>query len=149
MPTGGERGAREAVSPLWLSHHFPEQYDRCVLIGSRHVCRRCLALYPLAFAVMFLSLAGVHWPGSWDGVLLVVLPLPAVVEFVAEQLGAVRYRPRRQVLVTIPLALALGRGFALYVDDPGSRLFWGIVVAYGGVCSAALALRFRREKHSV
>lgn len=120
------------LTPLWLSHHFPEDYDRCVAIGERHVCRRCLVLYPLAFAVMALSMVG-PWPGSLDGWLLVLLPLPALVELVLEHLGVVRYQPVRQVVLTVPLAVALGRGFAIYLDDPTSRLFWGVVLVYGGI----------------
>ena len=40
------------------------------------------------------------------------------------------YSPRRQVAVTIPLAIGLGRGFAIYLDDHASLLFWGVVVGY-------------------
>lgn len=137
------------VTPLWLSHHYPDQYERCVRIGHRHVCRRCLVLYPLAFAVMFLSLAGLTWPGSLDGVLLVLLPLPAAAELIAEQVGFARYQPTRQVLLTIPLAVALGRGFAIYVEDPTSLLFWGVVLGYGGVCIAAVVWRQLRDRRSV
>ena len=41
----------DAITPIWLSHHYPEQYDRCVLVGRKHICRRCMALYPLSFLV--------------------------------------------------------------------------------------------------
>jgi hypothetical protein len=141
MPTREPR----TLTPIWLSHHFPESYDRCVVIGERHVCRRCLALYPLAFAVMLLSLVG-PWPGELDGWLLVLLPLPSVVEFVLEHLSVVRYQPVRQVVLTIPLAIALGRGFAIYVKDPTSRLFWGVVLVYGSVCLATAVLGARRDR---
>jgi hypothetical protein len=134
-----------ALTPLWISHHYPEQYDRCVNIGGRHVCRRCLVLYPLALVVMVFSLVG-PWPGSIDGVLLVLLPLPAVAEFVLEHIGRLRYQPWRQVLCTVPLAIALGRGFALYVKDPKSLLFWGVVVVYGGLCVAVALLGPRRAR---
>ena len=132
------------VSPMWLSHHEPADYDRCVRIGRRHVCRRCLALYPVAFAVLILAGAGVRWPASLDGVLLVALPLPAVAEFVLEHLGVTGYRPGRQVLVTLPLALALGVGFDRYLDDHTDPVFWGTVVVYGGVCFASLIVGWRR-----
>ncbi|HET6663331.1 MAG TPA: hypothetical protein VFG94_03700, partial [Acidimicrobiales bacterium] len=35
-------------TPLSLSHHWPDEYDRCVTVGGRKVCRRCLVLYPTA-----------------------------------------------------------------------------------------------------
>jgi hypothetical protein len=133
------------LTPMWLSHHFPEHYDRCVVVGSRHICRRCLTLYPLAFAVMIVSLVG-PWPGEIDGWLVVLLPLPSITEFVLEHLGVIRYQPVRQIVLTIPLAVALGRGFAIYVEDPTSLLFWGVVLVYGGVGVAAALAGARRTR---
>ena len=122
---------------MWMAHHYPEDYDRCVLIGRSHICRRCLVLYPLAFAVLALAGAGVRWPHPLDPWLLVLLPLPGVVEFVAEHRGWVGYHPVVQSLLTVPLAVALGVGFDRYLHHPGDLLFWGVVVAYGGVCAAS------------
>jgi uncharacterized membrane protein len=132
-----------AETPLWLSHHRPEHYERCVVLHDRSVCRRCLTLYPLAIAVAILSL--VAWPASLDVLVLLLLPLPAVVEWWLEHLGRVRYSPRRQVAVTVLLAVALGRGFARYLEDPGDRLFWGVVVVYGGSCLAIALWRWLDE----
>ena len=36
---------------MWHAHHWPDEYDRCTMIGGRPVCRRCLTLYPLAVVV--------------------------------------------------------------------------------------------------
>lgn len=119
---------------MWLAHHWPEDYERCVVLAGRHVCRRCLVLYPLALAVMLLALGGVRPPGWGEVAVLVLLPVPAVVEFVAEHLGGLRYSPRRQVAVTVPLAVALGTGFARYLERPGDLLFWAVVAGYGGLC---------------
>src|SRR5215207_2362807 len=117
-------------TPLWLSHHPTDQYDRCVPIGGRHVCRRCLLLYPIAFLTTAVSFAG--WPDAIDPWLLALAPLPAVIEWWLEHLGRITYAPNRQVALTIPLAIALGRGFARYLDDPLDPLFWAMVVVYGG-----------------
>jgi hypothetical protein len=128
---------------MWLAHHYPEDYDRCVVIGRSHVCRRCVVLYPLAFAVMVATYA---WhPGlAIDAALLVVLPLPALIELSLEQLGVLTYDPRRQVIVTVPLALGLGRGFALYLDDQTSRLFWGVVLGYTAIAVVMVLIGRRR-----
>ena len=49
-------------TPLWLSHHYPHEYDRCIRVGDSHICRRCSVFYPVTFAVMFATLAGLRWP---------------------------------------------------------------------------------------
>ncbi len=126
---------------MWLAHHFPDSYDRCVVLAGRHVCRRCLVLYPLAFSVMFLTMSVAPASTEADRILMILLPLPAVIEFTLEHLGFIEYRPTRQVLVSMPLAVALGRGFAIYVNHPTSILFWGVVGIYGGLCVCILILR--------
>jgi hypothetical protein len=118
---------------LWLSHHDPGAYDRCVLVAGRQVCRRCLVLYPLAFVVLVGARAS-NWSGPTETLALAVLPLPAVIEFILEHRGVVRYSPRRQMLVTIPLAVGLGAGFDRYLDRPGDVLFWSVVVVYTAAC---------------
>ncbi len=143
---GGLPGGQERSSPLWLSHHYPADYGRCVLIGGKRVCRRCLVLYPIAFVALALALAGVRWPTSLDAVLLVLLPLPAVAEFLAEHLGSGGYRPQLQVPATVPLGIALGVGFDRYLDRQTDPLFWGVVVVYGGACFAALLVGARRRQ---
>ena len=128
---------------MWLSHHDPSGYDRCVLVAGRQVCRRCLVLYPLAFVVLVVAQVS-GWSGSSEALALVALPLPAVIEFVLEHRGVIRYSPARQMLVTIPLAVALGAGFDRYLDRPGDVLFWSVVVGYTAVCLwSAMAGRAR------
>jgi hypothetical protein len=133
------------ITPMWLAHHYPEDYDRCVVIGRSHVCRRCLALYPLALVVMGLCLA--IQPGRTVELgALALLSLPAVVELVLEQLGVLRYSPRRQVAVTLSLAVGLGAGFAAYLDDQLDATFWAIVLGYTAICLAAVVVgRMRRS----
>jgi hypothetical protein len=103
-------------------------------------------LYPVAFLTTALSLLGVAWPAAWDSTLLYLLPLPVTLEFVLERFGSLRYRPARQLLLTLLCAPALGRGFARYLLHPGDRLFWGMVGLFGGASLLVLlATRPRRE----
>lgn len=120
-----------ASKGMWLAHHWPDDYDRCVVVGGRQVCRRCLLLYPLALAVAVASLAGLPpWPPSLDLWFIWGLCLPATVDFVAEQTGLIRYSARRQTIATVLLAPALGRGFAHELDDSWSWEFWGPVLVF-------------------
>ena len=118
------------MNALLLSHHAPSHYDRCFRIGGRHVCRRCAVLYPLAFAVAIASLCGLHWPEAWDRTLLFLLPLPVTLEFVIERLGGMLAAP------------SLRRGLGRYWAHQNDRLFWGMVLLFGG--SALCALVFGR-----
>jgi hypothetical protein len=134
------------MNALLLSHHPPSQYDRCVRVGRHYVCRRCAVLYPLAFAVAVASLAGAHWPAAWDRVLLYLLPLPVTLEFIIERFGGLRYHAARQMVLTLLAAPALGRGFARYVAHPTDRLFWTMVVLFGGCALLALVLSAGRTR---
>jgi len=99
---------QEATTPMWLSHHWPGDEDRCARIGQRHVCRRCLFMYPVAAVAAVLSAVGWFWPRRLDGAALWLLPAPAVADFVADNLGLARYSARRQAVLSAIGALAAG-----------------------------------------
>lgn len=129
---------RRASRQMWHAHHWPDEYDRCVTIGRRHVCRRCLTLYPASLAVAVAYLAGVLlWPVALDPWLIWALCLPATADFVLEQTGAIRYSARRQVVTTALLAPALGRGMGYELDDSWSWEFWGPVLTFCTIWFAA------------
>lgn len=123
--------AGEARRWFWLTHHHPDQYDRCTRLGARHVCRRCLTLYPVAFLFAALTLVGWSaWPESLDLWFIWLPCIPVTVDFVLEQLGVVRYSARRQFLTTLAVAPALGRGIGHELDDSFSWELWGPVLVF-------------------
>jgi hypothetical protein len=128
---------------MWLSHHWPEDYDRCAPIGGSHVCRRCLWFWPTALAVAALTLAGVRWPTSLDPWFVALLPVPVVVEWWLEQLDRVRYSPSRQVPLSLLAAPAVGVGLARYLQTPADPLFWGVVMTYAVICAVPVFLARR------
>lgn len=127
------------ITPLWLSHHWPEDYDRCTIVAGRHVCRRCLVLYPIAFAVLSASVLGARLSPTLELAAYALLSLPALVDFVVEHLGRARESPRRLVFVTVPLGVGVGLGFARYVHAPGDPWFWLITIGYAAIAGASWA----------
>jgi len=136
-----ERGEH---TPLWLSHHWPHDFDRCIEVRGRMVCRRCAVLYPVAL-VSAAVLAAAPWPARLDPWLVWLLPFPAFAEFVAEHLGWLRPSPRRLVALTVPLAVASGRLYVRYLDDPGDPVPFAVIFGYGLVCVAAVLASARRR----
>jgi hypothetical protein len=127
-------------TPMWLSHHWPGDYDRCAVVGGMHICRRCLVLYPLAALTGIAMSIGSWWPTSLDPWVLWLFPLPGVIEFVIDNLRLVTYSPRRQVLLTAPGAVAAGVGYVRYLDDTLDPLVWSVVAVYTTICVAAVAI---------
>ena len=126
---------------LWLSHHWPEHWERCVAIRGRHVCRRCLVLYPLTFVIAIAALADVLlWPRRFDPLLIWLCSVPGTIEYGAEQLGFIRYGARRQALATALVAVALGRGLSYELDQRWSWYFWGPLIAFGTVWFSSTVL---------
>lgn len=135
-----------ADTPMWLSHHWPSGYDRCAVIRGRHVCRRCLVLYPVALVAGVAFGVGGWWGSSLDVWLLWLLPLPGVIEFVLDNLGAIRYSPVRQMALSGLGAVAAGLGYVLYLDDHLDPLVLSVVGVYTAVCVAAVVVGSRRRR---
>lgn len=119
-----------ADTPLWLSHHWPDDYDRCVVVGGLHVCRRCLVLYPLALVAGIAVSIGSWWDHSLDPWVLWLFPLPGVIEFVLDNLRVITYRPRRQMVLSAGGAVAAGVGYVRYLDDTTDTLAWSVLAVY-------------------
>ena len=142
-----ERDVEEAGRrALWRTHHHPDQYDRCVVLGGTHYCRRCLTLYPVAALFAALTLAGWSlWPESLDLWFIWLPCLPATVDFVGEQLQLVRYSARRQFMTTLLVAPALGRGIGHELADSFSWELWGPVLCFCTIWFFAAIAGYRRR----
>jgi len=137
-----------ADTPMWLSHHWPDDYDRCAVVGGLHVCRRCLVLYPTALVTVLLVSLGSWWPDALDPWVLWLFPLPGVIEFSLDNLRLIDYSPRRQMLLSAPGAVAAGLGYVRYLDDTLDPLVWSVVAVYTTICVAAVVVgALRRRSH--
>lgn len=82
------------------------------------------------------------WTDPW---LMILLPLPTVIEFLLEQTGRIHGSNRLRILAGLPLGVAMGRMFLRYLLDPFDPVFWAIVAGYGGTCGLTAAFALRRR----
>lgn len=141
---GGDVDPPMADTPLWFSHHWPGDYGRCSMVAGRHVCRRCLWMYPVGIIAAVVTSVGGWWPSSLDPWAIVLLPLPAVIDFVADNLGLAPYSARRQAVLSAVGAVGAGRGYLRYLDDHADPLVWTTVAVYVAFCGLAAVIRARR-----
>ncbi len=125
-------------TPMWLSHHWPDGYDRCAVVGGMHICRRCLVLYPLALITGIAIGVGSWWPHHVDAWVLWLFPLPGVIEFVLDNVGRIQYSPVRQMMLSAAGAVAAGLGYVRYLDETLDPLVWSVVGAYTAICVAGV-----------
>ncbi len=130
-------------SPIWLSHHWPAHYDRCVQVGHAHVCRRCLVLYPAIVLSAVLAVAfDVGDAALWAAWLL---PVPLAVDWTGEHLGVLRHSASRQVLTTLLAAPGFGLALAVHVERPFAPSALAPVLAYVvALATVAILTRGRR-----
>ncbi len=130
-----------------LAHHHPDQRERCVVIGRRPVCRRCLVLYPLLLAVFVATAGGVLdvVPASWREPWLWLLPLPAALEYSGEAFGRLSYSIRRQVLVSVLQAVGGGAGFAWELQAHSTVSFWRATASYGVAALTVTGMGWRSQ----
>lgn len=132
----------------WLSHHPPDEYDRCYRIAGVHVCARCLGTYPLMFAAIAVQL-GLHFPleHPLDVPAVIASTLPATIDWAigrmvrrgpsraqAADQQAGRFRPHRfsnawRTATGMLLGLALGRTLFIHLQHP----FPPVLLAQGGL----------------
>lgn len=135
-----------ADTPMWLSHHWPDAYDRCAVVGGMHICRRCLVLYPLALVTGIVVSIGSWWPSDLDPWVLWLFPLPGVIEFVLDNLKVIRYSPVRQMVLSAGGAVAAGVGYTRYLAETRDPLVWSVVGVYTTVCVLGVVLGHLRGR---
>lgn len=98
----------EPFGPVWLSHHYAEDGDRCVRIGRVHVCRRCMAMF--AGFVPAMVLLASSWSDDLQiGDIALILGLAAVagIEFVQVVRRSMPYSARRVLVLSPPVGAVL------------------------------------------
>ncbi|MFA9516823.1 DUF2085 domain-containing protein [Halopenitus sp. H-Gu1] len=131
-----------------LSHHEPEEYDRChrVRIGSRpvHLCARCSGIYPGI-------LVGVGWflLGSGSArihlVLIAILPIFALVDWAITAFRPISGSNAVRTITGGLLGIAYGLGLGRLLLGGDLRV---LVVGAGYAVLAVIALSQQRSRTS-
>ncbi len=128
----------------WLAHHGPEHSQRCIHVRRQVVCRRCAFLYPVAVLTAILVLA-LDPPAALLVTAMWVLPVPVVLDWAGEHMGLLAYSPRRQVLVTVVGAPALGIAFAIHAVAPLSSSAVVPMIFWATTCAVVAGLAWYRN----
>jgi uncharacterized membrane protein len=104
---------------FWLSHHGPEELDRCYRVGGVHLCARCLGTYPVLFAVLVAQFAW-HAPLSHplDLPIGVGLVLPATADWAFGRFHPHRFSNPWRTATGALLGVALGRSLFIHLQRP-------------------------------
>lgn len=104
---------------FWLSHHPPDELDRCYRLGSFHVCARCLGTYPVMFAGIALQLT-LHFPleHPLDVPLSVALVLPATLDWAWGRFQPHRFSNPWRTATGVLLGLGLARSLFIHLQRP-------------------------------
>jgi hypothetical protein len=133
-----------AAWALLLSHHHAGDSERCVRLGGLELCRRCLLLWPLTFALIALQMV-LHAPAAHEAdQLLPLLLLPPVLEFILVELGALAYAPARVAWLGPLLAVALARLLFRHMVQPFDPWTWTVLM--GAFLPSLLAALARRRR---
>ncbi|MFA6002138.1 MAG: DUF2085 domain-containing protein [Thermoleophilia bacterium] len=116
---------------MLLSHHSPCDYDRTFSISSLRICTRCFGVLIGIIGGVALTLRVVP---EYLLIFSLVLPLPAVMDFMLNELQMVKGNNGRRLVTGIMLGIAVG--FDLYaVTDIGllqgfAQLAWLVVLEF-------------------
>jgi hypothetical protein len=94
-------------------------------------------MYPVAFVVAGVAVAGWALPSPWSQLALVVLPLPALVEFVGEHRRWWAYAPARHTSLSLLQGVGMGVGFGRYLETPTDPWFWAVGILYSSIALVA------------
>jgi uncharacterized membrane protein len=105
--------------PFWLSHHPPDELDRCYRLGGVHLCARCAGTYPVLLATVAAQLlSGAPLDHRLDVPACAALVLPATLDWA---LGRARPHGGSNLLRTgtgALLGLGLGRSLFIHLQRP-------------------------------
>ena len=106
-------------------------------LGPVLVCGRCVVLYPIVLATAILAVAADVRPDVATIAAMWLLPVPMVIEWIAEHAGAASYVPWRQRLLTAVAAPGFGLALGEHLRHPFTLVAVAPVLTWVVVCAAS------------
>lgn len=133
---------------FWLSHHGPEELDRCWRLGRLHVCARCLGTYPVLFlALLVQGLLHAPLAHPLDVPLAVGLLLPALLDWAHGRFRPHAFSNAWRTFTGALLGLALGRSLFVHVQRPlPPMLLWQMALILAVAMPVFLVSYARSQK---
>jgi len=132
---------------FWLSHHPPNEFDRCYRFGSTHVCARCLGTYPTLFAGIVLQVlfrAPLEHP--LDLALGVALVLPATLDWAWGRFNPHRFSNGWRTATGVVLGLGLARSLFIHLQRPFPQVLLVQALVVTGVAVPVILAAYLRKQ---
>lgn len=132
---------------FWLSHHPPDELDRCYRFGSVHVCARCLGTYPVMFAAIAAQFA-LRFPlaHALDVPLAATLVLPATLDWAFGRFAPHRFSNAWRTLTGAVLGLGLARSLFIHLQRPFPDALLAQAVVVTAVALPVIFTSYRRNR---
>ncbi len=134
------------MTPFWLSHHHPDELDRCWRLGGWHVCARCLGTYPvlaLALVAQFAEHAPLTHPLDLPvGVALVV---PATLDWAWGRFHPHAFGNLWRSATGVALGLGLARSLFIHLQRPLPAVLVAQGAVVGGVTGLVILATYLRR----
>ncbi|MBT5021808.1 DUF2085 domain-containing protein [Candidatus Woesearchaeota archaeon] len=122
------------MAHILLSHHYPEEYNRCIKVNFRkkdyYFCARCLGyfssffLFFLASFFLNLSLVKIDW------VLLYILPSFAVVDWMLANFHINNGTNLTRYITGLLLGITGSRLIFLFLNNPLNNKIYYTIIPY-------------------
>ncbi len=131
---------------FWLSHHHPDEWDRCYAVGPLRLCARCLGVYP-TMLVTLIALFAAHAPleHPLDLAAVLLLTAPATLDWAFGRFRPHAFSNPWRTLTGVMLGLALGRSLFIHLQRPFPVV---LLLQMGLVTAVALPVIFATYRRS-
>jgi uncharacterized membrane protein len=132
---------------FWLSHHHPDELDRCYRVGPLHVCARCLGTYPVLFAALAVQFAlHASLASSLDVSVGLALVAPATLDWAYGRFHPHRFSNPWRTFTGVLLGLGLGRSLFIHLQQPFPTVLIAQLLGVTAVAVPVILATYRRGR---